>query len=167
MNGYEKGLAIRKQVLGPDYVEKTLQQAGGMFQPFQELLTEFAWGKVWTRGGLSLKTRSLLTVAMCIALNRPNEIKLHLRGAVRNGVSDEEITELVLHAFIYCGGPACVDAMNVIRSALPEIREMEGSGSGPPKRNGKQLGVPAAKKARISGAKAAPAKKERSSGAKA
>lgn len=122
---YGDGLAIRKKVLGPDYVAKTFENADGLLLPFQELLTEFAWGKVWTRPGLNLKTRSLLTLAMCIALNRPHEIKLHLRGALRNGVSREEIRELVIHSFIYCGGPASVDAFNVIRTALPEIEELE------------------------------------------
>jgi len=125
---YDDGLAIRKKVLGPDYVEKTLQSSDAMLLPFQELLTEFAWGKVWTRPGLALKTRSLLTLAMCIALNRPHEIKLHLRGALRNGCSKTEIRELLLHAFIYCGGPASVDAFNVIRTAMPEIEALEKAG---------------------------------------
>ena len=129
MNRFEKGLDIRRKVLGADYVDKALQDAeGGMFQPFQELLTEFAWGQIWTRPGLDLKTRSLLTLAFCIALNRPHEIKLHLRGAIRNGCTEEQIQELVLHAFIYCGGPACVDAMNVIRATLPSIPERIPSG---------------------------------------
>ncbi|VWX61274.1 4-carboxymuconolactone decarboxylase (fragment) [Burkholderiales bacterium 8X] len=122
---YENGLAIRKQVLGEDYVNATLRDAGELLQPFQELLTEFAWGKVWTREGLDLKTRSLLTLAMCIALNRPHEIKLHMRGAVRNGASDIEIRELLLQAFIYCGGPACVDAANLIKTHLADIRAEE------------------------------------------
>lgn len=125
MSDYEAGLAIRKQVLGADYVEKTLRDADEMFMPFQQLLTEFAWGKVWTRPGIDLKTRSLLTLVICIALNRPHEIKLHLRGAIRNGCTTEEIRELVLHAFIYCGGPACVDAVNVIKASLPEIMALE------------------------------------------
>jgi 4-carboxymuconolactone decarboxylase len=122
---FEDGLAMRKKVLGPDYVEKTIRDADALLLPFQELLTEFAWGKVWTRPGLNLKTRSLLTLSMCIALNRPHEIKLHLRGALRNGVSKDEIRELLLHAFIYCGGPASVDAFNVVRTALPEIEALE------------------------------------------
>ncbi len=125
MSAYEEGLAIRKQVLGADYVEKTLKDADEMFMPFQQLLTEFAWGKVWTRPGLDLKTRSLLTLVICIALNRPHEIRLHLRGAIRNGCTHEEIRELVLHAFIYCGGPACVDAVNVIKASLPDIMALE------------------------------------------
>lgn len=122
---YEAGLAVRKKVLGPDYVEKTLKDADELLLPFQDLLTEFAWGSVWTRPGLALKTRSMLTLAMCIALNRPHEIKLHLRGALRNGCTVIEIRELLLQSFIYCGGPAAVDAFNVIRTALPEIEETE------------------------------------------
>jgi 4-carboxymuconolactone decarboxylase len=122
---YEAGLAVRKKVLGADYVEQTLKNADELLLPFQDLLTEFAWGKVWTRPGLSLQTRSMLTLAMCIALNRPHEIKLHLRGALRNGCSVVEIRELLLHSFIYCGGPAAVDAFNVIRTALPEIQATE------------------------------------------
>lgn len=122
---YEAGLAMRKKVLGPDYVKQTLKHADELLLPFQELLTEFAWGSVWTRPGLALKTRSMLTLAMCIALNRPHEIKLHLRGALRNGCSVTEIRELLLHSFIYCGGPAAVDAFNAIRTALPEIQAME------------------------------------------
>ena len=123
--GYKKGLAMRKQVLGPDYVEQTLKNADALLMPFQDLLTEFAWGSVWTRPGLELKTRSMLTLAMCIALNRPHEIKLHLRGAVRNGCSAVELRELLLHSFIYCGGPAAVDAFNVMRTAMPEIEAAE------------------------------------------
>lgn len=122
---YEAGLALRKQVLGADYVEQTLQNADELLLPFQEFLTEVGWGKVWTRPGLSLQMRSMLTLAMCIALNRPHEIKLHLRGALRNGCTPVEIRELLLHSFIYCGGPASVDAFNVIRTALPEIQAME------------------------------------------
>lgn len=122
---FDDGLAMRKKVLGPDYVAKTLESADELLLPFQELLTEFAWGKVWTRPGLNLKTRSLLTLAMCIALNRPHEIRLHLRGALRNGASKLEIRELLMHAFIYCGGPASVDAFHVIRTALPEIEALE------------------------------------------
>jgi 4-carboxymuconolactone decarboxylase len=122
---YQAGLAMRKKVLGADYVKQTLKNADELLLPFQELLTEFAWGSVWTRPGLSLKTRSMLTLAMCIALNRPHEIKLHLRGALRNGCDVTEIRELLLHSFIYCGGPAAVDAFNVIRTALPEIAAKE------------------------------------------
>ncbi|MBA2961977.1 hypothetical protein GON04_20850 [Ramlibacter sp. MAH-25] len=129
-SAFQAGLAMRKQVLGADYVEKSLAEADEFNRPFQEILTEFAWGTVWTRPGLSLKTRSMLTLAMCVALNRPHEVKLHLRGAVRNGCTDEEIRELLLHAFIYCGGPAAVDGFNNVRALLPTIRAEESAKAG-------------------------------------
>jgi 4-carboxymuconolactone decarboxylase len=122
---FQNGKAMRSKILGADYVNGMLANASETLVPFQELLTEFAWGKVWTRGVIDLKTRSMLTLAMCIALGKPHEIKLHLRGCVRMGVSNKEITELLLHAFIYCGGPACVDAATVIREHLPEIEAQE------------------------------------------
>jgi 4-carboxymuconolactone decarboxylase len=93
--------------------------------PFQDLATEFAWGSVWTRPGFTLRERSLLTLAMCIALNRPNEVRIHLRGAIRNGATREQIRELILHSFLYCGGPAALDAYKVVREAWPEIDAAE------------------------------------------
>ena len=122
---YQRGLAMRKKVLGPDYVEKAIANADDLGMPFQDIATEMAWGSVWTRPGLSLKERSLITLGMCIALNRPNEIKIHLRGAVRNGVSRTQLRELLLHSFLYCGGPAALDACAVVRTALPEIEALE------------------------------------------
>lgn len=118
---YAAGLAMRKKVLGADYVERSFRNADDLNMPFQEVATEFAWGAVWTRPGLSLRDRSLATLAMVIALNRPEELKIHLRGAVRNGVTRTEIRELLLHSFLYCGGPAALDAYRVVRAALPEI----------------------------------------------
>ena len=123
--GYKAGLAMRKKVLGDDYVERSFANADDLNMPFQELATEFAWGKVWTRPGLTLKERSLATLSMCIALNRPAEIKIHLRGAVRNGVSREELRELILHSFLYCGGPAALDAYKAVRDELPLIEAAE------------------------------------------
>lgn len=122
---YEAGLAMRKKVLGADYVENSIANAGEFGAPFQDMSTEFAWGNVWTRPGLSLRDRSLVTLAQCIALNRPNEIKIHLRGALRNGVTKREIRELCLHSFCYCGGPASLDAFHLIRTALPEVEALE------------------------------------------
>jgi len=130
--GYQAGL------LGDDYVERSFANADDLNMPFQELATEFAWGKVWTRPGLSLKERSLATLSMCIALNRPAEIKIHLRGAVRNGVSREELRELILHSFLYCGGPAALDAYKAVRDELPLIEEAE--------KAAKKLAQPAKKK---------------------
>lgn len=122
---YAAGLAMRKKVLGTDYVEHSIANAGEFGAPFQDMSTEFAWGSVWTRPGLSLRDRSLVTLAQCIALNRPNEIKIHLRGALRNGVTKSEIRELCLHSFCYCGGPASLDAFHLIQAALPEIEALE------------------------------------------
>ena len=122
---FQAGLAMRKKVLGEDYVERSFKNADDLNMPFQDLATEFAWGTVWTRPGLSLRDRSLLTLSMCIALNRPAEIKIHLRGAIRNGVSREEIRELILHSFLYCGGPAALDAYKAVREELPIIESLE------------------------------------------
>src|SRR5688572_15858359 len=122
---FEKGLAMRKRVLGDEYVERAFKKADEMTMPLQEIVTEFAWGGVWTRPGLPLKTRSLATLAMCVALNRPKEIKIHLRGAVRNGCTRTEIRELLLHSFIYCGGPAALDGFAAVVEALPQIEKEE------------------------------------------
>lgn len=123
------GLETRRKVLGPDYVERQLQDPDDFSAPFQQFATECAWGKVWNRPGLSLRDRSLITVAQCIALNRPNEVKIHLRGAVRNGITRAELQELCLHSFLYCGGPASLDAFHIIKAALPEIEALEKSNS--------------------------------------
>ena len=116
---------MRKKVLGDDYVERSFNNADDLNMPFQELATEFAWGSVWTRPGLSLRERSLATLSMCIALNRPAEVKIHLRGAIRNGVSRAELRELILHSFLYCGGPAALDAYKAVRDELPLIEAAE------------------------------------------
>ena len=118
---FKTGVATRSKVLGAEYVANAFRNADAFSMPFQELATEFAWGKVWPRGGLSLRDRSLVTLAQCIALNRPNEIRIHLRGAVRNGITRTELRELCMHTFLYCGGPASLDAFHTIRAALPEI----------------------------------------------
>ncbi len=122
---FNAGLAMRRKVLGEDYVEKAFSSADEFNAPFQEVATEFAWGSVWTRPGLSLRDRSLITLAQCIALNRPNEIRIHLRGALRNGMTKEELRELCLHSFLYCGGPAALDAFQTVKDALPGIAALE------------------------------------------
>jgi 4-carboxymuconolactone decarboxylase len=122
---YMAGLAMRKKVLGDDYVDRAFKNADDLNMPFQDLATEFAWGSVWTRPGLSLRDRSLATLSMCIALNRPAELKIHLRGAIRNGITREELRELILHSFLYCGGPAALDAYKAVRDELPLIEELE------------------------------------------
>jgi len=122
---FKAGLATRKKVLGPDYVKKQFRDPDDFMAPFQQVATEFAWGSVWTRPGLSLRDRSLVTLAQCIALNRPNEIRIHLRGAVRNGMTRVELQELCLHSLVYCGGPASLDAFHIMKAALPEIEAQE------------------------------------------
>jgi 4-carboxymuconolactone decarboxylase len=117
---YEKGLAIRREVLGAEHVDNAIKNADAFNRPLQELVTEYCWGAVWGRPGLPKKTRSMLNLAMLTALNRPHELKLHVRGALKNGVSREEISEVLLQAAIYCGVPAAVDAFRTAREALKE-----------------------------------------------
>jgi 4-carboxymuconolactone decarboxylase len=114
-------LEIRKAVLGTAYVENSLKSADDFSRPLQELVTEYCWGAVWGREQLPRKTRSLLNLAMLSALNRPHELKIHVRGAVRNGVSREEIREVLLQVAIYCGVPAAVDAFRAAREAFAEL----------------------------------------------
>ena len=117
---YDTGLAIRKEVVGKQYVEQALADADDFSGPLQELVTEFCWGAVWGREGLDRKTRSLLNLAMLSALNRPHELKTHTRGALRNGASLEEIREVLLQVAVYCGVPAGIDAFRTAREALAE-----------------------------------------------
>jgi 4-carboxymuconolactone decarboxylase len=118
---FETGLRIRRDVLGAEHVDKSISQADDFNRPLQELVTEYCWGAVWSRPGLSRKMRSLLTVAMLTALNRPHEVKLHLKGALNNSCSKEEIMEVLLHAAIYCGVPAAVDSFRSAREVFNEI----------------------------------------------
>ncbi|WP_010223864.1 carboxymuconolactone decarboxylase family protein [Pseudomonas donghuensis] len=117
---YQKGLQIRTQVLGQDYVNKSIENADDFNRPLQELVTEYCWGHVWDRDGLSLKERSMINLAMISALNRPHELKLHIRGALRNGLSREQIREILLQVGIYCGVPAAVDSFRLAREAFAE-----------------------------------------------
>ena len=117
---FDRGLAIRRRVLGARYVDEALRTADDFTRPLQELVTEFCWGAVWTRPGLPRKTRSMLNLAMLTALNRPHELRLHLRGALRNGCTRQEIMEVLLQAAIYCGVPAAVDSFRVAREVLAE-----------------------------------------------
>jgi 4-carboxymuconolactone decarboxylase len=117
---FEIGLAIRTDVLGKDYVEKSLRAADEFNMPFQELVTEYCWGAIWGREGLPRKTRSLLNLAMLGVLNRPHELKMHVKGALRNGVPKDEIREVFMQLAIYAGVPAGVDAFRVAREAFAE-----------------------------------------------
>jgi len=107
---FDKGLATRAQVMGQDFVNKALGRATDFTQPIQEHITAKAWGDVWQRPGLELKTRSMITVAMLIAMGKQHELKGHVRGALNNGVSPAELQEVLLHAAVYCGVPSAVEA---------------------------------------------------------
>ena len=118
---FERGLEIRKSVLGKEFVEKSLASADDFNRPMQELVTEYCWGAVWGREGLPKKTRSMLNLGMLCALNRPHELRMHLKGALRNGVTREEIREVLLQVAIYCGVPAGVDAFRTAKEVLAEV----------------------------------------------
>ena len=115
---YEKGLKIRREVLGEAYVERALQGADDFNRDFQALLTEYCWGAVWGRPGLSRKQRSLNNLCMLAALNRSHEFELHLKGALVNGVTVEEIKETLIQVGVYCGAPAAVEAFRIARKVL-------------------------------------------------
>jgi 4-carboxymuconolactone decarboxylase len=118
---YEKGLEIRSAVLGKDYVDNSIKNADDFNRPLQQLVTEYCWGAVWGREGLDRKTRSFLNLAMISALNRPHELEMHIKGAVRNGLSREEICETFLQVAIYCGVPAAVDSFRTARKVFAEM----------------------------------------------
>jgi 4-carboxymuconolactone decarboxylase len=118
---FEKGLALRKQVLGADYVEKSMASADDFSRPMQELSTEYCWGYVWTRPGLQLRERSLINLSMISALNRPHELKLHVKAALNNGLTREEIREVLLQVAVYCGVPAGIDSTRIAREAFAEV----------------------------------------------
>jgi 4-carboxymuconolactone decarboxylase len=118
---YDKGLEVRTKVLGQDYVQAALANVDDFNRPFQDVLTEFCWGTVWGNGGLPLKTRSMLNLAMIAILNRPHELKAHLRGALTNGVSRDEIREVFMQVAVYAGFPAAVDSFRIARELFKEI----------------------------------------------
>lgn len=115
---FEKGLATRKQVMGEDFVANAFANATDFTRPIQEHITSQAWGDVWQRPGLDLKTRSLITVAMLTALGKQHELKGHLRGALNNGASASELQEVLLHAAVYCGVPTAVDAFRTAAEVI-------------------------------------------------
>jgi len=118
---FDKGLKLRKQVLGAEYVERSMAGADEFSRPMQELSTEYCWGYVWTRPGLALRDRSLVNIGMISALNRPHELKLHIKAALTNGLSREEIREVLLQVAVYCGVPAGIDSVRIAREAFAEI----------------------------------------------
>lgn len=107
---YDKGLATRTAVLGAEYVQGAIDRATDFTRPLQDFVTRQAWGNTWQRDGIDLKTRSIVTVSMLVALGKMHELKIHVRGALNNGVTPAELQEIFLHASVYCGFPAAVDA---------------------------------------------------------
>lgn len=124
---YEKGMRIRRQVLGDEYVDRALANGDDFSADFQRLVTEFCWGATWGRDGLTLRQRSLNNLCLLAALNRPHEFEVHLRGALRNGCTREEIKETLLQVAVYAGIPAGVEAFRIARKVLAETAE-EGKG---------------------------------------
>lgn len=119
---FDKGLNTRREVLGAEYVDASIKNADEFTLPMQELVTQYCWGDVWNRPGLDRRTRSFLNLAMLTALNRPHELKLHVRGAIHNGLSKDEIKEVFLQSAIYCGVPAAIDSF---RTAKEVFKDME------------------------------------------
>ncbi len=117
------GLAVRRDVLGAEHVDRSLANTNAFTQPLQDLLNEYCWGEVWTRPGLDRRTRSLLNLAMLTALNRPNEFRLHMRGALNNGCTATEIQETLLQTAIYCGVPASLQSFGIAREVLDETAD--------------------------------------------
>ena len=124
---YSAGLKIRREVLGSAHVDASLAKRNPFNQDFQDLITRYAWGETWARPGLSRKTRSLLTLAMLVALNRGEELQLHLRAAINNGVTQDEIKETLLQCAIYCGVPAANSAFRLAETVLAEAEPGRGS----------------------------------------
>ena len=115
---FDNGLKTRKKVLGDEYVERSLSQANDFTMPFQELVTEYCWDHIWNRPRLPHKTRRLLNLAMLCALGRPNELRLHVQGALNNGCTVEEIQEVMLQVSVYCGVPAGNDGFKIAREVI-------------------------------------------------
>lgn len=115
---FRKGLEVRRAVLGADYVDGSIARADDFMMAFQRMTTELCWGYAWTREGLDRRTRSLLNLAMLTALHMPNELRLHVKGALNNGITPDEIKEVLIHATVYCGIPAGLEAFKVAHEVL-------------------------------------------------
>jgi 4-carboxymuconolactone decarboxylase len=118
---FEKGLKTRREVLGAEYLDNSIQNADAFNMPMQELVTEYCWNEIWNRPGLDRRTRSIINLSMITALNRPHELKLHVRGAINNGLSKEDIQEVFLQAAIYCGVPAAIDSFRCAKEVFTEM----------------------------------------------
>ncbi len=114
----QQGMKLRREVLGDEHVDRSMNTATELTRDFQDLITRYGWGEVWARPGLDRRIRSCVTVAMTIALNRPEELKLHLRGALRNGVTVDELREVIMQSAVYCGLPAANSAFRVAQEVL-------------------------------------------------
>jgi len=121
MDSFDAGLKMRMKVLGEAHVKRSLQEVDDFNRDLQQIVTGFAWGQIWTRPGLSLRERSILNLGMLTALNRPHEFKVHVRGALNNGLSREDIRELLLQTAIYCGFPAAIEAFRLAREVFKDI----------------------------------------------
>src|SRR2546423_15380306 len=119
----ERGMKIRREVLGDDHVDRAQAGTTPLTKDFQDLLTRYAWGEIWARPGLDRRTRSCITVAMTVALNRPEELALHLRAALRNGVTVVELREILLQTAVYCGIPAANSAFRIAQTVLDDVSE--------------------------------------------
>lgn len=117
---FEKGLRVRREVLGAEYVDKSIASATAFSRPMQELVTEYCWGEIWNRPGLTRRERSMINLAMLTALNRPHEVKLHIVGALNNGLTPADISEVFLQTAIYCGVPAAVDSFRTAKEVFAE-----------------------------------------------
>jgi 4-carboxymuconolactone decarboxylase len=120
---YDKGLGVRRAVLGDAHVDRTLAKKDPFNEEFQELITRYAWGEIWTRPGLPRHTRSLITVAMMVALNRPDEFRLHVRAAFNNGVTRDQVKEVLLQTAIYCGVPAANTAFHLAEEVFVQMEQ--------------------------------------------
>lgn len=118
---FDKGLKVRREVLGADYVDAAIRNADDFTMEMQQHVTQYCWGDIWNRPGLDRRTRSFLNLGMITALNRPHELKLHVRGAINNGLTKDEIKEVFLQSAIYCGVPAAIDAFRTAREVFNEM----------------------------------------------
>jgi 4-carboxymuconolactone decarboxylase len=118
---YEQGMTMRRAVLGDEHVDRSLQNRNAFNEDFQDLITRYAWGEIWTRPGLPRRTRSLITIAMLVALNRGDELRMHLQAAINNGVTHDEIKEVLLQTAIYCGVPAANSAFHIADELFKEV----------------------------------------------
>ena len=119
-DAYERGMEVRREVLGDAHVDKAIRTTTELTEDFQSFITRYAWGEIWARPGLDRKTRSCITITALVALNRPEELELHVRAALRNGLTAEEIREVLLHSAVYCGVPAANSAFAIAKRVLEE-----------------------------------------------